>query len=189
MNATLTGRARKRSQSRTGVALSPQRGLTMGILDALENSPAFKSVLGQLEAAVIPVVLSEVLGNGSQGGLIGHCRQAAAGGPWRSGQILDRERSEPADHGRAIAAGARQRHGQAIGGAGSTSRSINSARCWRNMCRPRWTMPARTASSLIPSRGPEAVSGLARPDSSAVAGRAFIALKNLQNPCICYVPM
>ena len=41
----------------------------MGILDSLENSPAFKSALGQLEAAVVPVVLSEVLGNGGQGGL------------------------------------------------------------------------------------------------------------------------
>jgi uncharacterized protein YidB (DUF937 family) len=41
----------------------------MGILDSLENSPAFKSALGQLEAAVLPVVLSEVLGKGGQGGL------------------------------------------------------------------------------------------------------------------------
>jgi uncharacterized protein YidB (DUF937 family) len=41
----------------------------MGILDSLENSPLFKGALGQLEAAVVPVVLSEVLGNGSQGGL------------------------------------------------------------------------------------------------------------------------
>jgi uncharacterized protein YidB (DUF937 family) len=41
----------------------------MGILDSLENSPALKGMLGQLEAAVVPVVLSEVLGNGSQGGL------------------------------------------------------------------------------------------------------------------------
>jgi uncharacterized protein YidB (DUF937 family) len=41
----------------------------MGILDSLENSDAFKGVLGQLESAVIPVVLSEVLGNGSGGGL------------------------------------------------------------------------------------------------------------------------
>ncbi len=41
----------------------------MGILDSLGNSPAFKGVLGQLEAAVIPVVLSQVLGNRSQGGL------------------------------------------------------------------------------------------------------------------------
>ena len=41
----------------------------MGILDSLENSPAFRGALGQLEAAVLPVVLSEVLGNGSQGGL------------------------------------------------------------------------------------------------------------------------
>jgi uncharacterized protein YidB (DUF937 family) len=41
----------------------------MGILDSLENSPAFKGALSQLEGAVLPVVLSEVLGNGSQGGL------------------------------------------------------------------------------------------------------------------------
>jgi len=41
----------------------------MGILDSLENSPAFKGALGQLEAAVVPVVLSEVLGTGGQGGL------------------------------------------------------------------------------------------------------------------------
>ena len=41
----------------------------MGILDSLENSPLLKGALGQLEAAVLPVVLSEVLGNGSQGGL------------------------------------------------------------------------------------------------------------------------
>jgi uncharacterized protein YidB (DUF937 family) len=43
--------------------------MAMGILDSLENSPAFKGMLGQLEGAVLPVVLSEVLGNGSQGGL------------------------------------------------------------------------------------------------------------------------
>jgi uncharacterized protein YidB (DUF937 family) len=42
----------------------------MGILDSLENSPALRGVLGQLEAAVIPVVLSEVLGSkDGQGGL------------------------------------------------------------------------------------------------------------------------
>ncbi len=41
----------------------------MGILDALENSDAFKGALGQLESAVVPVVMSQVLGDGSQGGL------------------------------------------------------------------------------------------------------------------------
>lgn len=41
----------------------------MGILDSLENSPAFKSALSQLGAAVLPAVLSEVMGTGSQGGL------------------------------------------------------------------------------------------------------------------------
>jgi uncharacterized protein YidB (DUF937 family) len=41
----------------------------MGILDTLENSPALKSAFTQLGAAVLPVVLSEVMGTGSQGGL------------------------------------------------------------------------------------------------------------------------
>jgi len=41
----------------------------MGILDSLENSPAFKSALSQLGGAILPAVLSEVLGNGNQGGL------------------------------------------------------------------------------------------------------------------------
>jgi uncharacterized protein YidB (DUF937 family) len=41
----------------------------MGILDSLENSPELKGMLGQIGTAVIPVVLSEVLGSGNQGGL------------------------------------------------------------------------------------------------------------------------
>jgi uncharacterized protein YidB (DUF937 family) len=41
----------------------------MGILDSLENSPELKGMLGQFGAAVIPVVLGEVMGNGGQGGL------------------------------------------------------------------------------------------------------------------------
>src|ERR1700752_1322173 len=41
----------------------------MGILDSLENNPAFKGALSQLGAAVLPVVLSEVMGKGGQGGL------------------------------------------------------------------------------------------------------------------------
>ena len=41
----------------------------MGILDSLENNPAFRSALGQLGAAVLPSVLSEVLGSNGQGGL------------------------------------------------------------------------------------------------------------------------
>jgi uncharacterized protein YidB (DUF937 family) len=43
--------------------------MTMGILDSLEDSPAFKNALSQLEGAVLPVVLGEVMGNGGQGGL------------------------------------------------------------------------------------------------------------------------
>jgi len=41
----------------------------MGFLDSLENSPALRGVLGQLGAAVLPAVLGEVMGTGSQGGL------------------------------------------------------------------------------------------------------------------------
>jgi uncharacterized protein YidB (DUF937 family) len=41
----------------------------MGILDSLENSPALKGVLTQLGEAVLPAVIGEVLGTGSQGGL------------------------------------------------------------------------------------------------------------------------
>ena len=41
----------------------------MGILDDLGNSPAFKGVLGQLEASVLPAILNEVLGGNGQGGL------------------------------------------------------------------------------------------------------------------------
>ena len=41
----------------------------MGILDSLENSPALRNALGQLGAAVLPAVLGEVMGTGSQGGL------------------------------------------------------------------------------------------------------------------------
>jgi uncharacterized protein YidB (DUF937 family) len=54
----------------------------MGILDSLENSPAFKNALGQLGSAVLPVVLSEVLGNGNQGGLsaiVARLQQAGLG--------------------------------------------------------------------------------------------------------------
>ncbi|MGB8397443.1 YidB family protein [Bradyrhizobium sp.] len=59
----------------------------MGILDSLENSAALKGVLGQLEAAVVPVVLSEVLGNGGQGGLsaiVAKLEQAGFGGQVKS---------------------------------------------------------------------------------------------------------
>jgi len=43
--------------------------MAMGILDSLENSPALKNALSQLGAAVLPAVLGEVMGTGSQGGL------------------------------------------------------------------------------------------------------------------------
>jgi uncharacterized protein YidB (DUF937 family) len=43
--------------------------MTMGILDSLEDSPAFKSALSQLGGAILPAVLGEVMGSGNQGGL------------------------------------------------------------------------------------------------------------------------
>ena len=51
----------------------------MGILDSLENSPAFKGALGQLEAAVLPVVLSEVLGKGGLSAIVAKLEQAGFG--------------------------------------------------------------------------------------------------------------
>jgi uncharacterized protein YidB (DUF937 family) len=42
--------------------------MTMGILDSLEDSPAFKAALGQL-GTLLPTVLGELMGNGGQGGL------------------------------------------------------------------------------------------------------------------------
>jgi uncharacterized protein YidB (DUF937 family) len=41
----------------------------MGILDSLENSPELRGALGQLGSAVLPVVLNEFFGSGSQGGM------------------------------------------------------------------------------------------------------------------------
>lgn len=46
-----------------------RKGLAMGILDSLENNPAFKSALSQLGAAVLPAVLGQLMGSGGQGGL------------------------------------------------------------------------------------------------------------------------
>jgi uncharacterized protein YidB (DUF937 family) len=45
-----------------------QKGMIMGILDSLEESPAFKAALGQL-GTLLPAVLGEVMGSGGQGGL------------------------------------------------------------------------------------------------------------------------
>src|SRR5579863_8764747 len=42
--------------------------MIMGILDSLEESPAFKAALSQL-GTMLPAVLGELMGNGGQGGL------------------------------------------------------------------------------------------------------------------------
>jgi len=59
----------------------------MGILDSIENSPALKGALSQLGAAVLPVVMSEVMGTGNQGGLsaiVAKLQQAGLGDQVRS---------------------------------------------------------------------------------------------------------
>src|SRR5260370_22373315 len=80
-HSRLDGARRKRSEFAIASG-NQQKGSAMGILDSLENSPAFKGALSQLEGAVLPVVLSEVLGNGGQGGLsaiVAKLRQAGLG--------------------------------------------------------------------------------------------------------------
>jgi uncharacterized protein YidB (DUF937 family) len=54
----------------------------MGILDSVLASSAFKEVVGQVEAAAVPIVLHEVLGNDNQGGIntiLDKLRQAGLG--------------------------------------------------------------------------------------------------------------
>src|SRR5262249_30951490 len=51
----------------------------MGILDSLENSPAFRGALGQLEAAVLPVVLNEVFGQGGLNAIVAKLERAGLG--------------------------------------------------------------------------------------------------------------
>src|SRR3974390_402724 len=66
-----SGRIRRVACASNGIRRRHERGLAMGIFDSLENSPGLKGALGQLGAAVLPVVLSEIMGTGSQGGLNG----------------------------------------------------------------------------------------------------------------------
>jgi uncharacterized protein YidB (DUF937 family) len=79
----LTDRPQGRLNLPVGGQPAERKDATMGILDSLENSDAFKGMLGQLESAVIPVVLSEVLGNGGQGGglsaIVAKLQQAGLG--------------------------------------------------------------------------------------------------------------
>jgi uncharacterized protein YidB (DUF937 family) len=82
----------------------------MGILDSLENNPAFKSALSQLGAAVLPVVMGQIMGTGSQGGLsaiVAKLEQAGFGD-----QVKSWIGTESAHHGRSAEAGAGQRHRQ-----------------------------------------------------------------------------
>jgi len=58
-----------RESSRIARSNFVRKGLVIGILDSLENNPAFKSALSQLGAAVLPAVLGQMMGSGGQGGL------------------------------------------------------------------------------------------------------------------------
>ncbi len=160
----------------------------MGILDLLENSPAFKGALGQLEGAVLPVVLSEVLGNGSQGGLnaiVAKLQQAGFGDQVKSwignGQNLpitaeQLQQALGSDTAKQLAAD-------------SISRSISSARCWPNCCRRPSTMPARTAT-FRPRHNVGKASGSGTAANCSGTGKnPIIALKNLQNLRACHVRM
>jgi hypothetical protein len=72
---------------------------------------------------------------------------------------------------------------------GSISRLINSPKFWRNNLPRRWIKPVRTASCLTPPGARGRVLSGGRVNPSATGGRAFIALKNLQNSHICYARM
>ena len=54
---------------KAAICAATREALPMGILDSLENNPAFKSALSQLGAAVLPAVLGQLMGSGGQGGL------------------------------------------------------------------------------------------------------------------------
>ncbi|CAL78294.1 conserved hypothetical protein [Bradyrhizobium sp. ORS 278] len=57
----------------------------MGLLDTLRNSGAFQGALGQLEAAVLPVVLKEVLGqDGGLNSIVAKLEQAGFGAQVKS---------------------------------------------------------------------------------------------------------
>ncbi len=121
----------------------------MGILDSIENSPEFKSALGQLGSAVLPAVLSEVFGNGGQGGLtaiVAKLQQAGLGDQVKSW----------IGSGANLPITADQLH-QVLGNdtvrqlaARYTSRSIRFPKFWPSNFPPRWITPARTASCRIP---------------------------------------
>ena len=68
-NRGLTGPCESGLNRRGPAGRIQEKDLAMGFLDSLENSPALKGVLGQLGTAVLPVVLGEVMGTGSTGGL------------------------------------------------------------------------------------------------------------------------
>src|SRR5713226_4946096 len=159
----------------------------MGILDSLENSPAFKGALGQLEAAVVPVVLSEVLGNGSQGGLsaiVAKLQQAGLGDQVKSW----------IGNGQNLPITAEQLQ-QVLG-----SDAVKQLAA-------RFNIPVDQLSKVLAQQLPAAVdtqapmaSSLTRPDarrdgsadaadSPATAGLALIVLKNLQNSRTAYVRM
>lgn len=133
----------------------------MGILDSLENSPELKGMLGQLGAAVLPVVLGEVMGNGGQGGLsaiVAKLEQAGLGEQVKSwigsGQNLPITAEQlqevlGSDTVKQLAARL-------------TFRSTSCPKCWPSNFRLRSIVRAPTASCRIPPETMEPGSGWGR---------------------------
>jgi hypothetical protein len=144
-DSTLDRNRQKRSESLFGFRYSAQRGLVMGILDSLENSPAFKGVLGQLGATVLPAVLSEVMGNGGQGGLnavVAKLQQAGLGDQVKSWLGNGRTSRSPRNSFSRFWAATRSSSSLP----NTTFPSTRSARSWRSNCRRRSITRARTGS-------------------------------------------
>ena len=159
----------------------------MGILDLLENSPAFKGALGQLEGAVLPVVLSEVLGNGGQGGLnaiVAKLQQAGFGDQVKSW----------IGNGQNLPITAEQLQ-QVLGS--DTVKQLAA----------RFNIPLDQLAQVLAQQLPMAVdhaspdgqlphaperrlaAGSGTPQIAGTGEMRLIALKNLQNSRICHVPM
>src|ERR1051325_6839625 len=119
----------------------------MGILDSLESS----GILGKLGAAVLPVVMSEVMGTGSQGGLnaiVAKLEQAGFGDQVKSWIGTGQNLPISADQ---------LRQGGGSWPPSTTFLWISSRRFWRSNCPRLWITRARTASCHVqPERSPSA---------------------------------
>ena len=114
----------------------------MGILDLLESS----GILGQLGAAVLPVVLGEVMGTGTQGGtlnaIVAKLQQAGLGDQVKSWIGTGQNLPISADQLKQVLGSDVVRQLAAKYNIPMT----RSPRCWRISCRSLWTRRVRTAN-------------------------------------------